>query len=157
MPNTPVSHIHSKAPGPPNAMAVPTPTMFPVPIVEANAVVKAPNWETSPTLFLSRVTESFIPSPSLRWINPVLKVKKMWVPTSKTNSHGPQTQPLTIPTICANFSIISPYFDDFIIENFIKKCKLSNFQNLVCKKIATFYNYLGRLISTKIDALYILK
>src|SRR5438477_11820658 len=48
IPKTPVSHIQSTAPGPPAAMAVATPTMFPVPIVAANAVVNAPNWLTSP-------------------------------------------------------------------------------------------------------------
>jgi hypothetical protein len=43
MPKTPVSHIQSTAPGPPAAMAVATPTMLPVPMVAANAVVRAPN------------------------------------------------------------------------------------------------------------------
>ena len=49
MPNTPVSHIQSTAPGPPAATAVATPTMLPVPIVAASAVVSAPNWLTSPS------------------------------------------------------------------------------------------------------------
>jgi len=75
MPNTPVSHIHNSAPGPPDAMAVPTPIMFPVPIVEDSAVASAPNWAISPGLPLSRANVSFNPSPSLRWMNPVLKVK----------------------------------------------------------------------------------
>src|SRR5213075_3114363 len=48
IPKTPVSHIQSTAPGPPAAMAVATPTMFPVPMVAANAVVNAPNWLMSP-------------------------------------------------------------------------------------------------------------
>jgi hypothetical protein len=43
IPNTPVSQHHSTAPGPPRPIAVATPTMFPVPIVAANAVVSAPN------------------------------------------------------------------------------------------------------------------
>lgn len=47
MPNTPVSHIHSSAPGPPAAIAVETPTMLPVPIVAASAVVSAANGDTS--------------------------------------------------------------------------------------------------------------
>ncbi|MDD4788748.1 MAG: hypothetical protein PHO07_16370 [Pirellulales bacterium] len=42
MPNTPVSHIHNTAPGPPAATAVATPTMLPVPIVAARAVIRAP-------------------------------------------------------------------------------------------------------------------
>ena len=56
MPKTPVSHIQSTEPGPPRAMAVPTPTMLPVPMVEESAVVSAPNWETSPSESSSRVT-----------------------------------------------------------------------------------------------------
>ena len=48
MPNTPVSHIHSTAPGPPESTAVPTPTMLPVPIVELSAAHSAPNCEMSP-------------------------------------------------------------------------------------------------------------
>ena len=43
IPKTPVSQHHRTAPGPPNAIAVPTPMIFPVPIVDARAVVKAPN------------------------------------------------------------------------------------------------------------------
>ena len=42
MPKMPVSHIHRTAPGPPAAIAVATPTMLPVPIVAASAVVSAP-------------------------------------------------------------------------------------------------------------------
>ena len=41
MPNTPVSQHHSTAPGPPMNTAVPTPTMLPVPMVDASAVVRA--------------------------------------------------------------------------------------------------------------------
>ena len=48
MPKMPVSQHHSTAPGPPNATAVATPTMFPVPMVAASAVASAPNWLTSP-------------------------------------------------------------------------------------------------------------
>ena len=49
MPNTPVSHIHSTAPGPPAKMAVPTPTMLPVPMVADRAVHSAPKLVTSPS------------------------------------------------------------------------------------------------------------
>ena len=59
MPNTPVSHIQSTAPGPPAATAVATPTMLPVPIVAASAVVSAPNWLTSPS-------PSFVPAKEIR-------------------------------------------------------------------------------------------
>ena len=43
MPNTPVSQHHNTAPGPPNATAVATPMILPVPMVAANAVANAPN------------------------------------------------------------------------------------------------------------------
>jgi hypothetical protein len=42
IPKMPVSHIQRTAPGPPAATAVATPTMLPVPIVAASAVVSAP-------------------------------------------------------------------------------------------------------------------
>ena len=48
IPSTPVSHIQSTAPGPPRLTAVATPTMLPVPIVAASAVVNAANGLTSP-------------------------------------------------------------------------------------------------------------
>ena len=58
IPNTPVSHIHSTAPGPPAATAVETPTMLPVPMVAARAVVSAPKWLTSPAPSVLRWNES---------------------------------------------------------------------------------------------------
>ena len=41
MPTRPVIHIQKSAPGPPAAMAVATPAMFPVPTVAARAVIRA--------------------------------------------------------------------------------------------------------------------
>ena len=49
IPKTPVSQHQRTAPGPPRAIAVRTPMIFPVPIVEVSAVVRAPNWLTSPS------------------------------------------------------------------------------------------------------------
>ena len=40
--------IHTSAPGPPDTIAVATPTILPVPIVAASAVVRAENGDTSP-------------------------------------------------------------------------------------------------------------
>ena len=57
MPKTPVSHIQSTAPGPPAATAVDTPTMLPVPMVAASAVISAPNWLMSPSPSGSRRNE----------------------------------------------------------------------------------------------------
>ena len=42
------THIHTRAPGPPANMAVATPTIFPVPMVAASAVISAEKGETSP-------------------------------------------------------------------------------------------------------------
>ena len=57
MPKTPVSHIQSTAPGPPAATAVATPTMLPVPMVAASAVMRAPNWRDVALALLSRRNE----------------------------------------------------------------------------------------------------
>lgn len=57
MPNTPVSQHQNTVPGPPNAIAVATPMMFPVPIVAASAVANAPNWDTPPAVLLSLLTD----------------------------------------------------------------------------------------------------
>ena len=43
IPKMPVIQHQNTAPGPPRAIAVPTPMIFPVPIVEASAVASAPN------------------------------------------------------------------------------------------------------------------
>ena len=40
--------FHTRAPGPPETMAVATPTIFPVPMVVASAVVSAEKGDTSP-------------------------------------------------------------------------------------------------------------
>ena len=51
-PNAADIHIHTSAPGPPDTMAVATPTIFPVPMVAASAVVSAENGDTSPVPLL---------------------------------------------------------------------------------------------------------
>jgi len=51
-PNAAEIHIQTKAPGPPETIAVATPTMLPVPIVAASAVVSAENGDTSPSPWL---------------------------------------------------------------------------------------------------------
>ena len=89
MPNTPVSHIHSTAPGPPARMAVPTPTMLPVPMVADSAVVSAPNWLMSPGASGSFVTDSLMAVGSLRWMNRVRIVRYRCEPNSSTIIGGP--------------------------------------------------------------------
>ena len=92
MPNTPVSHIHSTAPGPPARMAVPTPTMLPVPMVADKAVVSAPNWLTSPGASGSFVTDSLMAVGILRWMNRVRNVRNKCDPNSSTIIGGPHTK-----------------------------------------------------------------
>ena len=75
IPNTPVSHIHSTAPGPPAATAVATPTILPVPMVAASAVVSAPKCEMSPAPSLLRLKESFMPLSRCRCTKPRRKVR----------------------------------------------------------------------------------
>ena len=66
MPKTPVSHIHKTAPGPPDKTAVATPTIEPVPNVEASEVTIAPKFEISPFAWSSEEIESFRASGSFR-------------------------------------------------------------------------------------------
>ena len=61
IPKQPVSHTQNTAPGPPDAIAVATPTILPVPMVAASAVASAPKPDTSPSASLSGVTESLMP------------------------------------------------------------------------------------------------
>ena len=97
IPRMPVIHIQKMAPGPPNSRPVPTPTMLPVPMVAASAVVSAPNWVMSPSALegSSLVTDSLMPVPILRWMNPVRMVMKMCVPSSSKIMMGPHTKPST--------------------------------------------------------------
>ena len=110
MPNTPVSQHQSTAPGPPRAMAVPTPMIFPVPMVEARAVVRAANWLISPWESGSLVTDRRMPVKVLRWINPVRKVRKRWVPKRRPIMGMPQRQLLMPSTMLLTNSIMIPRF-----------------------------------------------
>lgn len=48
MPSTPVSQHQKMAPGPPAAIATPTPMMFPAPMLAARATIRELNGEMSP-------------------------------------------------------------------------------------------------------------
>ena len=93
MPKIPAIQHQNTAPGPPRKMAVPTPMMLPVPMVEARAVVSAWNWLTSPGESGSRVTDRRMPVKVLRWIKPVRTVINRWVPSSRTIMGMPQIKP----------------------------------------------------------------
>ena len=76
MPNTPVSQHQSTAPGPPRAMAVPTPMMLPVPMVEARAVVRACELaDISLGVRVAGLRRGGSPVKVLRWIKPVRIVR----------------------------------------------------------------------------------
>ena len=109
MPKTPVSQHHNTAPGPPKAIAVPTPTIFPVPMVAASDVAKAAKAETSPSASLSFVTDNFIPFVNVGiWINFSLTVKYRCVPKSSTIMPHPHTYP---STVWMNWLILSNIFE----------------------------------------------
>ena len=91
MPNTPVIHIQNTAPGPPARMAVATPTMEPVPMVAASAVASAPKWLMSPLPSGALDSDSLMAIGSLRWMNPVLKVKNRCDPSRSAIIAGPHT------------------------------------------------------------------
>ncbi len=110
MPNTPVSHIQSTAPGPPAATAVATPTMLPVPIVAARAVVRAPNWLTSPFPSDERPREIRIPLPIYLWMNRRRKVRTMCVPNRRMSRGYPQIRSLRFWRKSSTDSITEPDF-----------------------------------------------
>ena len=94
-------------------MAVATPTIFPVPIVAARAVIKAEKGDISPVpLFLvlaSLLNTLFKAYPKLRHVkNPILIVKKIPVPTKSINITGPQTKSSIFDSISVNVAISIP-------------------------------------------------
>ena len=88
MPNNTVSHVHNTAPGPPETIAVATPMMLPVPMVDASAVVKAANGLISPSV-LSGVTDNLIPLKTQRCTPRVRIVIHRCVPKSRRINGGP--------------------------------------------------------------------
>ena len=105
MPNTPVSQHQNTAPGPPNATAVATPMMFPVPMVAA----RAPNCDTSPFCDLSRCTEIRMAVNSLRCGKRKRTVRKTCVPSSSTIMGQPQRIELSVAKKSLTLSISNVY------------------------------------------------
>jgi len=122
MPKTPVSHIHNTAPGPPEAIAVATPTILPVPTVAAKAVVKAPKWLISPSPSLVRSNDNLIALPIYRWINFNRKVRKICVPMRKNSITGPQARLLRSERNFSRLGIKVP----FLGNSFGKKAASRN-------------------------------
>ena len=76
MPSTPVIQHQKRAPGPPMAIAVETPMIFPVPRVAARVVARAAKPERlAPFAFFSGVTDSRIAFKVSLWGNFNLAVK----------------------------------------------------------------------------------
>ena len=110
-PNNALSHIHTSAPGPPKTIAVATPTMFPVPIVAARAVIRDWNGVISPSCCSSvlsglRNTDFSAYPRFLQGRNFSRMVKNTPVPTRSTNMIGPQTKSLTLCKISSNNFIL---------------------------------------------------
>ena len=69
MPKIPVTMHQNTAPGPPMQTAVATPTMLPVPIVEASATANAAKGDTFPFMLLSRSIRTLNAVPRYFWTN----------------------------------------------------------------------------------------
>ena len=113
MPNTPVIQHQNTAPGPPNAMAVPTPTKLPVPMVAARAVASALNALTSPLVPLSLENVSLIALNMYRCGNCSRIVRNMCVPTNRRMSGHPHSDALTfeiIDSIVSNEGVVNRYY-----------------------------------------------
>jgi hypothetical protein len=85
MPTKPTTHIQKTAPGPPSAIAIATPPMFPRPTVADSAAERAWKWLIAPgssgSSYLPRTT--WVPCVIARyWQKPLQIVKKM--PTAST-------------------------------------------------------------------------
>ena len=96
IPKIPVNQHQRTAPGPPNVIAVATPTILPVPIVAARAVASAAKGLTSPFCPSSFVTESLMAVKSLRCGIFNLKVMKRCVPRRIITIGHPQSNPLIL-------------------------------------------------------------
>ena len=103
-------HIQTNAPAPPETIAVATPTIFPVPIVAAKAVVNAENGDTSPfpLLFVldSLLNVFLIAQGRFLQVKKLQRiVKRIPVPTRRTSITGPHTKASTSDMILLNIFI----------------------------------------------------
>ena len=112
-----MTHIQKMAPGPPETMAVATPTMLPVPMVPASAVHMLWNWLMAMSSLLVWAVTSLLVNtapmvcriqwPTRRnWKPPVRNVIHRPVQNSSASPMGPQTMPLTTPLIFVIHSTI---------------------------------------------------
>ena len=96
MPRTPVIQHQKTAPGPPRATAVERPIMLPVPRVAAKVVAKDANEPRPLAADVSFLTDNFRATGIFFCINPVRKVKKMWVNRRKISSGPFQKTPFMV-------------------------------------------------------------
>ena len=90
-------HIQTRAPGPPANIAVATPTILPVPMVAASAVISAENGDTSPVprFWVRASLERTLPIAYGRFrhvLNFNKQVRYTPVPTSRVSMIGPHTR-----------------------------------------------------------------
>lgn len=116
MPTRAVTHIQKRAPGPPMAMAVATPTILPVPISAARAVMRAFQGESSPCAdwFLRPAHRHLYALTQLRKeknFSPTVRYRP--VPPSITSITGPQTKSLMLFNTPSNPSIFPPVLNAF--------------------------------------------
>ena len=103
-PSNAASSIHTSAPGPPDTSAAATPTMLPVPTVEASAVIREPKGDTPPRPFrwASRPKDKVSARPKFRWGKPpVRRVSHAPVPKISASGPGPHRRvfsPSSIPS-----------------------------------------------------------
>ena len=98
MPNRADSSIHTSAPGPPATSAVATPTMFPVPMLAASAVIRAEKGDT-PSFSACRASRPRAErraKPSRRQgSSRIRSVRNTPVPSSSARVPGPHSSSLT--------------------------------------------------------------
>ena len=114
IPKNAATIIQNRAPGPPAAIAVATPTMLPVPIVADKAVQRAPKLVTSPSPPSSFRTMNFSAFPRcLTCKKPNRTVKRNPVIRIRMINGSPQTTPsnqVIKLLICVNmFSFLHPF------------------------------------------------
>ena len=101
-PSNAASSIHTSAPGPPDTSAAATPTMLPVPTVEASAVIREPKGDTPPRPFrrASRPKDKVSARPKFRWGKPpVRRVSHTPVPKISASVPGPHRRVFSTSSI----------------------------------------------------------
>lgn len=104
--------FHTRAPGPPETMAVATPTIFPVPMVVASAVVSAEKGDTSPCPRL--LVPGFLAECAFQCIAKVTPCKKSGAHSQEDTGSDQQDQHHRSPdkVINSGNNFFIKYFED---------------------------------------------